>query len=48
MQTAETTQLFLQYIMRKLRVAGAPVPGGKPAATRWPRCCGRAQWHPVW
>ena len=32
MQTAETTQLFLQYIMRKLRVAGAPVPGGKPAA----------------
>lgn len=31
MQTAETTLLFLQYIMRKLRVAGAPVPGGKPA-----------------
>lgn len=28
MQTAETTLLFLQYIMRKLRVAGAPVPGG--------------------
>ncbi|ACV36397.1 class I SAM-dependent DNA methyltransferase [Accumulibacter sp.] len=32
MQTAETTQLFLQYIMRKLRVVGAPVRGGKPAA----------------
>lgn len=32
MQTAETTLLFLQYIMRKLRVAGAPVPGGQPAA----------------
>lgn len=32
MQTAETTLLFLQYIMRKLRVAGAPVPGGKPAS----------------
>jgi type I restriction enzyme M protein len=32
MQTAETTLLFLQYIMRKLRVAGARVPGGKPAA----------------
>ena len=32
MQTAETALLFLQYIMRKLRVAGAPVPGGKPAA----------------
>jgi type I restriction enzyme M protein len=31
MQTAETALLFLQYIMRKLRVAGAPVPGGKPA-----------------
>lgn len=30
MQTAETALLFLQYIMRKLRVAGAPVPGGKP------------------
>ena len=29
MQTAETALLFLQYIMRKLRVAGAPVPGGK-------------------
>ncbi|MBE2241595.1 MAG: SAM-dependent DNA methyltransferase [Burkholderiaceae bacterium] len=26
MQTAETALLFLQYIMRKLRVAGAPVP----------------------
>ncbi|MBX3590289.1 MAG: SAM-dependent DNA methyltransferase [Burkholderiaceae bacterium] len=31
MQTAETALLFLQYIMRKLRVAGAPVPGSKPA-----------------
>ena len=31
MQTAETTLLFLQYIMRKLRVAGAPVPCSKPA-----------------
>jgi type I restriction enzyme M protein len=31
-QTAETALLFLQYIMRKLRVAGAPVPGGKSAA----------------
>ena len=30
MQTAETALLFLQYIMRKLRVAGAPVVGGKP------------------
>ena len=32
MQTAETALLFLQYIMRKLRVAGAPVPAGSPAA----------------
>ncbi|MGK2901126.1 MAG: N-6 DNA methylase [Burkholderiaceae bacterium] len=32
MQTAETALLFLQYIMRKLRVAGAPVPGGMPSA----------------
>lgn len=32
MQTAETALLFLQYIMCKLRVAGAPVPGGKPTA----------------
>lgn len=32
MQTAETALLFLQYIMRKLRVAGALVPGGTPAA----------------
>lgn len=32
MQTAETALLFLQYIMRKLRVSGAPLPGGKPAA----------------
>lgn len=36
MQTAETALLFLQYIMRKLRVAGAPVPSSstarKPAA----------------
>ena len=32
MQTAETTQLFLQYIMRKLRVVGEPVRGGKHAA----------------
>lgn len=31
MQTAETALLFLQYIMRKLRVAGAPVPRGRPA-----------------
>lgn len=31
MQTAETALLFLQYIMRKLRVAGAPVAGSKPA-----------------
>ncbi|BDI06092.1 HsdM family class I SAM-dependent methyltransferase [Sphaerotilus microaerophilus] len=31
MQTAETALLFLQYIMRKLRVAGAPVAGGKAA-----------------
>lgn len=32
MQTAETALLFLQYIMRKMRVAGAPVTGGKAAA----------------
>ena len=31
MQTSETALLFLQYIMRKLRVAGAPVAGGKSA-----------------
>jgi type I restriction enzyme M protein len=31
MQTAETALLFLQYIMRKLRVAGAPVSKGKTA-----------------
>ena len=31
MQTAETALLFLQYIMRKLRVAGAPVLGGRSA-----------------
>jgi len=31
MQTAETTLLFLQYIMRKLRVTGAPITGGSPA-----------------
>ncbi len=31
MQTAETALLFLQYIMRKLRVAGAPVQSGKSA-----------------
>src|SRR5574343_916629 len=31
MQTAETALLFLQYIMRKLRMVGAPVPGSKPA-----------------
>ncbi len=30
MQTSETALLFLQFIMRKLRVAHAPVPGGKP------------------
>lgn len=29
MQTSETTLLFLQYIMRKLRVAGAPLAEGK-------------------
>ncbi|MDR0701181.1 MAG: type I restriction-modification system subunit M [Azoarcus sp.] len=32
MQTAETALLFLQYIMRKLRVVGAPVSKGKTAA----------------
>jgi type I restriction enzyme M protein len=47
MQTAETALLFLQYIMRKLRVAGAPVPGGKPAAARRPRGRGGAQRHAV-
>jgi type I restriction enzyme M protein len=31
MQTSETALLFLQYIMRKLRVMGAPVPGKKAA-----------------
>ncbi|MCA0311662.1 MAG: type I restriction-modification system subunit M [Proteobacteria bacterium] len=31
MQTSETALLFLQYIMRKLRVAGAPVKRGKAA-----------------
>jgi type I restriction enzyme M protein len=31
MQTSETALLFLQYIMRKLRVAGSPVTRGKPA-----------------
>jgi type I restriction enzyme M protein len=31
MQTAETALLFLQYIMRKLRVAGAPIPSGRSA-----------------
>ncbi|MBK6615579.1 N-6 DNA methylase [Ottowia sp.] len=31
MQTSETALLFLQYIMRKLRVAGALVPGKKAA-----------------
>jgi type I restriction enzyme M protein len=31
MQTAETALLFLQYIMRKLRVAGAPVPSSSTA-----------------
>jgi type I restriction enzyme M protein len=31
MQTSETALLFLQYIMRKLRVAGAPVARGKTA-----------------
>ena len=31
MQTSETALLFLQYIMRKLRVAGAAVKGGKAA-----------------
>jgi type I restriction enzyme M protein len=34
MQTAETTLLFLQYIMRKLRVAGAPVQGTGKASVR--------------
>ncbi|MEO6277509.1 class I SAM-dependent DNA methyltransferase [Roseateles sp.] len=32
MQTAETALLFLQYIMRKLRVARAPAAGGKAAS----------------
>lgn len=31
MQTAETALFFLQYIMRKLRVAGAPIRSGKSA-----------------
>jgi type I restriction enzyme M protein len=31
MQTSETALLFLQYIMRKLRVTGAPVKGKKAA-----------------
>jgi type I restriction enzyme M protein len=31
MQTSETALLFLQYIMRKLRVAGAPISGKKAA-----------------
>lgn len=31
MQTSETALLFLQYIMRKLRVVGSPVAGGKSA-----------------
>lgn len=31
MQTAETALLFLQFIMRKLRVGGAPIPGNKAA-----------------
>jgi type I restriction enzyme M protein len=31
MQTSETALLFLQYIMRKLRVTGAPVSKGKTA-----------------
>lgn len=34
MQTSETTLLFLQYIMRKLRVAGAPVQGNGKASGR--------------
>ncbi|MGM9426299.1 N-6 DNA methylase [Hydrogenophaga sp. MI9] len=34
MQTAETALLFLQYIMRMLRVAGAPVPGSRKTAER--------------
>jgi type I restriction enzyme M protein len=45
MQTAETALLFLQYIMRKLRVAGAP--GRRQAkAAAWRPCGrGRAQRH---
>jgi type I restriction enzyme M protein len=43
MQTAETALLFLQYIMRKLRVAGAPVPGGKPATA----AAARPWWCPT-
>jgi type I restriction enzyme M protein len=31
MQTSETALLFVQYIMRKLRVAGAPIAGKKAA-----------------
>jgi len=31
LQTSDTALLFLQYIMRKLRVAGAPIKGKKPA-----------------
>ena len=31
MQTSETALLFLQYIIRKLRVVGSPVAGGKSA-----------------
>jgi type I restriction enzyme M protein len=45
MQTAETALLFLQYIMRKLRVAGAPLPRGAGMGERVDRsaeCGGRA------
>lgn len=34
MQTSETTLLFLQYIMRKLRVAGAPIQGNGRTSVR--------------
>ena len=41
MQTAETALLFLQYIMRKLRVAGAPPPRGAGMGERVDRSAER-------
>ncbi|MBK7464056.1 MAG: N-6 DNA methylase [Betaproteobacteria bacterium] len=41
MQTAETALLFLQYIMRKLRVAGAPLPRGAGMGERVDRSAER-------